>query len=235
LGVALKLWSILIGLVLGFGAGFGMALGMPRMGVMMVVIAGGALGLWAIFLITAPEPMIGIQENPVTLRKFVRGTAVAGLIGSVLSQCMQIGGSGLGWVIFGGLSLSLAGIAAMFGEFVYLRRFAERIPDDKLALSTTTVMWGYIIMYAAVLIVGVFAAVAGLSTATIPAIPSPFAPFGGWLAVMTVLGCGFYIGMLVFAIWYIVLLFQYLCAFKREASAARIIYASDHPLAGPTV
>lgn len=225
---------MLIGVILGFTAGFSVVLGAPPALIMAVVIAGGALGLWAIFLITAPEPMIAVQEDPFTLRKVVRGTAVVGLIGGVLSQSAHFGGPVPGWALLGGLVLSLAGIAAMFGEFVYLRRFARRMPNDKLARSTTTVMWGYVTMYAAMIVLGATAALAGFAMVMAPATPVPSGLSGGWLATIGILGCGFFIGMLVFGIWYIVLLFQYLNAFKRQAAAARIIYAADISPGNPT-
>jgi len=201
-----------------------------RVLVIMLTITGVILGLWATFLITSQEPNASADEG-FSLRRTIRGAAIAGALGAMLSQTAQLGG-GMG-AMFGpvatpapaalililvGAILQLALVVQMFGEFVYYRRFARRIPDRKLEQNTSTVMWGIVISYGVMFVGGVIAAILGIgavltaastggTSSTAPAVAA-----GGVVLVgFTVCFAG--IGGFVFGIWYIVLLFQYRQAF----------------------
>jgi hypothetical protein len=175
LGAVLKLWGLLVGFVMGAGVVFITVAGLPPLFIILLSVAAGVFGLAAVFLITAPEPTIGAAEDPINLRKTVRLCAVLGFLGGQLAQGL---GSMLGMsVIVAGHILSLGGVVAMLGEFVYLRRFARRIPNPKLAKQTTVVMWGFGSATVASFAVGIVTAILGAMTfAALPA--PPIAPGG---------------------------------------------------------
>ncbi len=153
LGASVKLWNILVTFVLSFVVGLLMLVGLPPAAIMLVSSVGGALGLWATFLITTQEPRVSLQEDTVTLRTALRIFAVAAFIGSVLQQAGGPGttrfplasasgptaGFSLALPLVGAV-LSLASVFVLWGELLYLRRFAVRIPDPKLVKSTTMLM-----------------------------------------------------------------------------------------------
>lgn len=236
-GIAVKLWGMLIGLGIGVIAGISAVVGMPPVMISIASLVGGLFGLWAIFLITTPEPMIGVDEDPVSLRTIIRATASLGFLGGQFQQASQGGATFIGaasinasfiWI---GMLLNLIGFVAMFGEFIYLRRFAKRIPDEALASSTKTVMWGFGIsmivgvLFAIVTVItglpitggGIFggggAAVGGAAGVGAPAMAGPNYIFIG-------AACFGGICMLVFGIWYIILLFRYHRVFKTARDEA---------------
>lgn len=183
LGAALKLWGLLVSVVLTFLVGFfigllgAMGIAFPALMIGAELI-GGLLSLVATFCITAPEPTVGKSEDPVNLRKAIRVCAVAGLLGGLLSESRTPGAVNVVLAVLGG-TLSLIGLVTIFGEFVYLRRFARRIPDPKLAERTTLVMWGFGISTA---VTAVFA----LAVATLIGFGiGPFAPGGPFAPVVT--------------------------------------------------
>jgi len=227
-GIALKLWMLLIAVVLGVAGEVARAVGFGAIQVVLGLIA-GVLGLWALWLITAPEPNIATAEDPMSLRRFLRVCAVIGFFGEQMEsfiKALPAMASGTFpasvWLILTG-AMMLIGVVAMAGEFVYLRRFARRIPDDKLADNTTVVMWGFCGTMVLMVILGAVAltvsmgrmAAAGTGAANAPQPPT-------WaVGVMGLLGCGVLIGFLVFGIWNIVLLFQYHGALQNAIADAR--------------
>lgn len=225
LGVALKLWGMLAALVVGLGAAITMMAGAPPSLITILGMAGGLLGLLAVFLITSPEPTVGSAEDPINLRKVVRASAVVGFAGGAMLQANPFGGSVPVQAICH--TLSLAGVVAMFGEFVYLRRFARRIPNPKLAQQTTTVMWGMVSVQALAAVVGLVAVFfAGLilpaAGGATPAAAAPAPPgvpaFGIAFAFV---GCFFGLTALVFTVMYVFLLVRYYRALKEAMLTAR--------------
>lgn len=230
LGVRLKLWNIVIGFVLGAPAGIAAILlrrgGPPILTGLQII--GGAIGIAAVFLITAQEPRTALSEDAVTLRKAVRLCTIIAFVGQLLAQI----GAFLGpivWLTVIGSIIGIAAVAAYFGEFIYLRRFALRIPNERLARSTRIVMWGMGITMALSAIAGIIA-LAAMGTAapgisplragfvtTAPAMSvGPTAGFAGLAGLFCVFGAA----GLVFTIWYIVLLFGYNRAFREALAAA---------------
>jgi hypothetical protein len=152
-------------------------------------------------------------------------------------------------VVIIGAALSLIGVVTTFGEFCYLRRFARRIPDLKLAKRTTVVMWGFGITAA----VGALAALAGIILTLLGV--GPFAPGGaftvtasgasatatsnlaagsGPTALLTgigaaFVGCSIGLAFLVFFIFYVGLLIQYYGAFKQAVAEAEQIARGELP------
>jgi hypothetical protein len=157
-GVTLILWNMLIALCLGICGGIGAIL-MGRVGPLLTIAVqcvAGALEILAIWLLTAQEPRTSLNEDPMTWRKALRFCTVVTIIGQLLTQLGFTAGVGL-WLTVAGHTISLAGIVAYIGKFIYLRRFALRVPDARLARSTRIVMWGMVITQTAAIVIGIVA------------------------------------------------------------------------------
>jgi Flp pilus assembly protein TadD len=168
LGAALVLWNIVIAILLG-GAAITFTLWrFPPMAEAIGSSIAAALVLWAIILVTTREPRISHPEDPVTLRRFVRLSATAGFVGTLVAALgPYLGGGAIVLIVVA--SLQLAGIVAYFGQFVYLRRFARRIPNGKLARSTTIVMWGFVLAYGLIAVSRIMLLTGGALAGDIPA------------------------------------------------------------------
>jgi hypothetical protein len=219
-GTSLKLWNIVIVILVVVGDAIIAAVGLPPSLNMVLELIGSGLGLWAAVLITAPEPRVALHENPVTLRKTVRACAVLSFIGGVLVYFVELGGSPGLMVILGitGGVCMLAGVVQLFGELVYYRRFARRVPNPKLEKSTSTVLWGLPIMYGALIVGGGIMLMGALLAAggTSASGPNKVMIAGGGVFM-----CAGVVGLVILAIWYIVLLFSYRKAFREAASFAK--------------
>ncbi|UCE58460.1 MAG: hypothetical protein JSU63_13570 [Phycisphaerales bacterium] len=228
-GANLKLWNIALGIVVGIAGGILVAIGLPLTILVLGGLAGGALGLWASFVITTQEPRISLQEDSITLRKIIRSCAVAAFVGSMFQQADTVGNIGTVAYVLGVL-LSLAGLVVSFGELLYLRRFALRIPDEKLAKSTKTLMWaipiigacGMIVAFLSALFAGTGAAPAPLTTTTTTPTSTPpsVTPSAG-MAVFGFVVCFGGLLALVLFLWYVRMLYAYKHAFKEAAAESR--------------
>lgn len=230
LGVRLKLWNTLLGLVFGTLAGVATML-LGRGGPLIVagvLAVASVLGVLAVFLITAQEPRTALSEDPVTLRKAVRLCVIVALVGQLSLQLATILAPAV-WLIVAGQAISLSGVVAYIGEFIYLRRFALRIPDLRLARSTRIVMWGLAITMAlAVVFTIAMSFMAGLPAAGTPpfrpaiATSAPAAGLGATAGLMgvAVFGCVIGVAGLVFGVCHLVLLFGYRRAFREAIAAA---------------
>lgn len=131
--------------------------------------------------------------------------------------------------------LTLIGIVGFFGQFVYFRRFALRIPDEKLAGATRTVMWGFVVSYAVIILgAGIAALGGGFKAATGGGSRSPS---GGELAGLIgggFVACAALVSLLVFVCWVYRLLLQYNWAFAEAAGQARAFAAPYPETAAPT-
>lgn len=215
-GTSFKLWNIVLTIVTVLLAAVLRAVGTPAQIQILVVLPAGVLGLWAAFLITTQEPRVSLAEDPITLRKVVRGCAVIGFVGNVLHDTAKNRpldvpiGVPIGVILALAGALAFVGVVAYFGEFIYYRRFARRIPNARLARNTTTVMWGTVIALGLLALCGAIVALASLA--------------GGGEIALAITGlplCGGLVALVVFGIWYIVLLVQYRTAFATAAEHAR--------------
>jgi hypothetical protein len=213
LGIRLMLWGILVMIVLRVAEKIGSATGVNEVYFVGPGLAAAGLDLLAAFLITVQEPKIALREDTVTWRRAIRTCAIASFFGQGLIQFEAF--LGTTWLIVIGGLLSLPAVVVYFGKFVYLRRFALRIPDPKLARSTRMVMWGFVLTVVAAGILGFVAAFLGAASAggTAGSAP-PVAPVAGVLCVAGISG-------LVFSLWYLVLLVNYRNAFRDARSYAR--------------
>ncbi len=229
LGVSVKLWSFLIFFVQSLVLGslipvFSLPSSIGR----VFSIAFGAINLWSTFLITTQEPSISLGETSVTLRKTVRICAIIGFFGAYVGSGVQGGVfSSISYLIAG--ATGLAEIAAACGELIYFRRFATRIPDEKLAKSTKYLLWTATICVACSSVIGmVLAIISGgqaqpSGIATQPAAP----PTPG----ATLMAAGCYAPFVLFVLfpWYVFLLLKYCKAFKAAAEQARTLTRDDTP------
>jgi len=224
-GTSLKLWNIVLGMVSAVTAWVLERVQVPGVVQIFVALPAEILGLWAAFLITTQEPRISLAEDPVTLRKVVRGCAIVGFIGNVLQVLSENVGLGVSLsmvVALGGVFI-LVGIASYLGEFIYFRRFARRLPNDRLTRDTTVVMWGVVIGLGSFVLFGLIVALAG-----------PAASGRAVGAVATLPLCGSLLALGVFGIWYIVLLLQYRLAFSAVAYQARQVFDVGQPPPEPS-
>lgn len=219
-GANLKAWNIALSILAGLAAWILVAVGFPGVFRALVELVGGAVGLWASFVITTREPSISMQEDTVTLRKVIRSCAGAGFVGTLLEQVDELSNLGTTAAIATG-ALSLTGLIAIFGEFVYLRRFALRIPDEKLARSTRILMWAIPVVVGCGIIAGIAVAIAAptMPVPGIAAAPGP-APITMGTAFLTCFGLLF---GAVLILWYLRLLDQYRRAFKEAAAESRAL------------
>ena len=228
-GTSLKLWNILIAIVIVAVGMIIMSVGLPQAMVNLLALVGAGIGLWAAFLITTPEPRVLMREDPINLRKLVRACAVASVFGQFSSHAPQPAAAEIRIVlaIVGG-ALAVAGVVQMFGELVYYRRFARRIPDAKLEKSTTIVLWGLPSALAAILVGStIVVGAASLVGAGIGAGGGPGGPPLGRTAVAVgaPFSCAGIVAVLVFGLWYIRLLTSYRRAFQEAAASARQLAA----------
>ncbi len=230
-GTSLKLWNILIGWVIVIGTAIIMAVGLSQTFVALLALVGAGIGLWATFLITTPEPSVLMREDPINLRKLVRACAVASVVWQLSSHTERIAAAEIRVVltIVGGV-LALAWVVQTFGELVYYRRFARRIPDAKLEKSTTVVLWGFPSAQTA-LLVGI--AIIKGAASLVGAGGGPGAPPLGRAALacgLPVLSVGV-VAAVVFGLWYIWLVFVYREAFQEAAVNAKQL--ATPPTAAP--
>jgi hypothetical protein len=238
--MSLKIWNLGLTIIAGMAAGILVtALAMPPIVMTLVQLAGGTLGLWAVFLLTSAEPRIALEEDPITLRKVVRAAALLSFAGMLVAQLL---GRYRAALIIAS-SLSLAGLVQFFGEFVYLRRFALRVPAIKLARSTHIAMWGTIITHGVLVISGwVVLLQFGFTAATLVtggptatpgaaaagAAAAPAAPPLGALRPLAAPMCAASLAAVVFLFWYIRLLYAYRVLFAAARDQAREL-AQDRP------
>lgn len=206
--------GILVGIVASFVAAATGAPSWPRLITQALAIV-GVIGYWKV---ATPAPASSQAEPAVNARKLVRFTAVLSyVLGlSQVGALQLIGGLAAILGVIGGICR----IVGYFAFFLYARKLALRIPNHQLAEQTTIVMWGFIV-------VGVFGLVMTLAVVATPA--------GQGLVAVSFLamGCFTSLGMLVFAIWALVLIIRFRRELSQAAQQALQTWAS--PLQPPPV
>lgn len=219
LGSALLLGAVCTGVVSWLSSdGVGFLLGLADVPLLQgfrnllnLIVPG--LALWALVLVTTPEPTVAFKEDRITLRRAVRGCAPIWCVGQIVYLAWKFPAEGALVSLVGGM-LGLASLVVFFGQFILFRRFALRIPNVKLARATTIVMWGFpLLALGAPTVAGIGLGIAGAS-----GLPGP-----GVVRVVAVFAL-FYAGLVAPAalgIWYGVLLFRYYAGFKTAVVEAR--------------
>ncbi len=221
LGIRLMLWSILLTILVVVTTLIAAALGAPPVILLAAQFFLAGIDLAAAFLVTAQEPSIALSEDTVTLRKTIRACAAAACLGQLLQAIGELAALDY-WLSIAAHVLSLAAVVAYFGKFVYLRRFALRIPNAKLARSTKIVMWGFVIGGGGVILVGFVGLLVMVAAGFVPGSGSAGTPVESIFAVLfrgTMCVAG--VSALVFAIWYLILLFDYRDAFRLAIAEVR--------------
>lgn len=203
-GTKLMLWGIVVGIVGGISESAMRESALPPLLAALPSLAAGVFGAYAVFLLTAQEPRITLTEKRLTLRKAVRYCAITEVTTQLCEAALE-SAQQTDWTELLGITLllaaGLASIVTSFGRYFYLRGFALRIPDERLARSTSIVMFGTIICVGFALVVGFLAAL------TVP----------GLLALACLPGAG----ILVFGIWSLILLVRYHRELRHIAKMAR--------------
>ena len=112
--------------------------------------------------------------------------------------------------VVGGV-LGLVGMFVAWGELLYFRRFAHRIPDPKLAKSTTLLMWVGPITGGVGILLGLVVGLAGTGGG----------PGAGIAIAFGVGACFFGAFGLYLVLWYVRLLTKYRKAFQAAALESR--------------
>lgn len=233
-GLTLLIVAILIGIVLAV-AWIAVIISWPSMidpspivaGAMVLIPTAGLtiLSIVGYVLVTAPEPGSTSNGAGLSARRLARigliSSAVIGLI-EVISDPETYAPlvvlfvevewfSGLTWIL-GTLGASI-GFVGLFALFIYGRRLASRLPADRLAKSTSIVMWGYMLPTIGYGILGL---------AVDAYINSSYSStsWGTIDVAIMVLQFVFGIPVLVFGIWGIVLLFMYRYRLKQALALA---------------
>lgn len=175
------------------------------------------VGYWKV---TSPDPAGLDESGEINARIVTRYGQIAALAFQMLAMLLESSGGLLASAA--SLVSGLIGMVIIFAVFIYARRLAARIPSESLASQCRTVMWGLgITMFLAVSGAAVLAAVA----------PSPGVGGGagppGFSALASTLGCFAGVGVLVFGIWALVLIFRFRTALSDAASAAMATWAAQ--------
>ena len=183
----------------------------PGMGVLAGVVTVGLklLNFTAFWLFTTPEPNV---EQDVRSRRVVRlaiAVTVACWALDLVAPVEQW--SSLSAILLFNVVAYTLHLVVLFGGFVYAAHLARRIPDEQLANTTRTVMWGLATCYGLVVALRLVVAFTG-GTA-----------MDSVGCVSALLG----LGMLVFGVWAILLVFRYSSALAYAAASARRSWAAD--------
>jgi len=148
--------------------------------VVLAPLSGLVLGVFSLvgyWKVTTPDPAKMMEESGVSLRKLVRLAEVTRYVVAPLNSLMQQ----LAWSVAAIVLIAVSGIASLVGTvaiFLYARKLALRIPDEKLARHCRIVMWGMAVMLALfvtlalLLVVVTLRLTATTTTTTAPAGPT---------------------------------------------------------------
>lgn len=169
-----------------------------------------AIGLLAMWMITAPEPRAWRAEENVTLRKALRAFALAGLAASLVQSASILMPERS--VILAGQVLALSSLPSFWLYYLHLSRLSLRLPDEKLAHHFRVIMWGMTVSFGIILLGGVFLIGAG-----------PVAPLAA------VLVCPASLAILVFGLWSLIAQIRLRSRLAIAAIISRDNAAADFP------
>lgn len=100
----------------------------------------GLIGLIGYWKVTSPDPGATDHDSPTSARRLVRITQTANYVVGPVQTLLQMLGS---WIAVVPAAVDgLCGVVGTIAIFVYGRKLAMRIPDDKTARDCRIVMWG---------------------------------------------------------------------------------------------
>jgi len=174
-----------------------------RYGHLLEVIS-ALLLLVGVVLMTTPEPRLTAAGRTMNVRRWLRVAAFAWCCCSLTALFSP--SAKVAAITASAGMLVLIGI--MLGVAVYLRRFAERIPDHDLERSTVHMIWGFAVS------IGVFAFFSGFS-----------ALFAGQRRIIGPAPCIAVVAgasACFFAVWFLVLIYHYYLAIRWAVHEARV-------------
>jgi hypothetical protein len=182
------------------------------------------VGVW---WLTTPDPARAERERALSVRRLLRWCLVAQIAAAPLQLAWSSGGIGPGGagtptgaasvaLTVSGSVLSLVVLVGYAAGFVFLGRLALRVPKPSLARQTRIVMWGYLSSQGLAVVIGM-----SFLLVFTPTLAAGGTGPQGALVAIGIGGCVVTVGVLVFGIWGLVLLFKYAALFKDTASAAR--------------
>lgn len=222
IAIIMSLAMIPVRMVIGFALAFsnpnalnsgtlplGATVGLSVLGLFITYVY--AVGVWNL---SEPEPdKIEKPTAVLLMRCLIIPAMVVGLFPELLNY------SGQTSLLYAAAAIDFIGGIAMFVGFLaglwYLRTLAERIPEPSLAKQTQTVYWGYMISMSITIFIGFAVQVFALSVSN-PSSPVAVGVGGAFGLAM----CPVVLGLLVFVIWGIVLVFRYRTRFSQAHEIA---------------
>lgn len=207
--------SILLALVLGCGGNLVLFYVNKPAAAPPLYLIGGVVALIGYWKLTTLDPRKSTTEEGVTARQVVRLGQVLSLTLSLATIALQqIDMRLVEWVMMPAIVL---GAIVTIALCMYAGALAERIPDQRLARHTRIVMWGWIVLGVAEVILALLGLAIGTSTTPTP---GP----GLWFGLVVVRGVSG-IAALVSGIWSIMLIVKYRRRFRDAARLARETWA----------
>lgn len=215
-GVHFILWGLLAVVVLTFIGGFvAQVMKASPVFVQMFILAASIPSIIGGWLLTTPDPA-GIGEAQYgTARKIIRISLIVGATNSLitiaeasgsLSPAATLAASAVALVV------SLVGVVGQFAQLAYLRKLAQRIPDQSLSDRAGFLMWAIGISYGALAVLGFLFVM--LARAMGPAA-------AGLGCAAAILG----ICLIVFGVMYLFMLGRFATSFRQQAELARQTWA----------
>ena len=166
-----------------------------------------ALGTW---LATTRDPSKDEQE-PFNARLAVRYGGLAMLLFSAgtLALVVADGLTGISMLIY--IVAVLIWLATIVSLFLYAQELARRVPDKTLVASTWWAMWGVAATFALPLLQVVII---------------QFGLLGNQVSLYGMVTCMMYVTLIIFSVWSMILLFQYMTAIQEAHRSAKIIWQS---------
>lgn len=215
---------IVLGSVVGGCAGANAANRSSGAGLLaqLVVLVGWGLTVFGWWRMTEPDPS-GLGEDKYgTARQIIRISlivAVVQQIAELIGQQLTPGSpTALGLQVVGVL-FGIVSVVGFFAQLNYLKKLAQRIPDDKLSGRANFLMYALATSYGLMILMGIIGVLVVWSGARPTFGSSAMLGFG--VAAM-IIG----IAVLVFGIMYLFLVERMGKRFKQEADAARATWAA---------
>jgi hypothetical protein len=232
-GTAFVFWGMILNLVVTV-VSVVVAIAAGPLVAKVVDVAAGLVYLYGAWLLTEPDPSGTGEDRYGTARKIIRITLVVGLAQNVFAVLTQRTVAAPPVAVALGAASVAAGLVGVVGQFAtlrYLERLAERIPEPRLASRANLLFWGYGCTRAGMVVVGGLSTLLGLVTSRRAAATMPG---GGMIGLFMGLGCmsfASFLGVVVFGIMFLVLLYRLQLEFDRQAEYARVVWAGVE--AGP--
>ena len=188
----------------------------PRSAIALVSAVAGTVTFAAMWLLTTPEPKAWRAEQTLTIRMALRICAVVNFAATLIGAANVVAPN-LTLALLTD-SLQILGLASFWLFFLFLSRIARRIPSPSLSTQCKIIMWGFTASMFLVIVMLIARAAAARGAA--PALSQAIAVFA----------CPAALGILVFAIWMLIVLLRLRTALATAAAQAQQTAAAPQPL-----